>query len=100
MVGSALAAGLAQRNLKIAVVEQSLPQPFDVEQPPDLRMSAFSMASVNLLRSLGDLKVTVFAVSGLSMKSDPLQFRPLKRAAFDIEDPYIAGRGIPHLYRW
>lgn len=53
MVGAATALGLAQQGFKVAIIEQSPPKPFDDSQPPDLRMSAISVASVELLKSLG-----------------------------------------------
>ena len=53
MVGSAVALGLAKLGLQVTIVETNMPQPFRPEQPPDIRMSAFSMASVALLEQLG-----------------------------------------------
>ena len=53
MVGAATALGLAQQGYQVAIIEQRPPQPFDAAQPPDLRMSAISVASVDLLRALG-----------------------------------------------
>ena len=53
MVGAALASGLAQQGYKIAIIETVQPQPFQYSQPPDLRLSAISRTSVDLLRALG-----------------------------------------------
>lgn len=53
MVGAAVALGLAKQQRKVALVEGSLAQPFDDEQPMDLRISAISSSSVALLESLG-----------------------------------------------
>jgi len=53
MVGSALACALAPTGLKIAVVEQSKPHPYLPEQPMDLRVSAISIASEDLLAQVG-----------------------------------------------
>lgn len=53
MVGAALALGLARQNIDVAVIENNKPAPFSPEQPADLRISAVSMASVDLLSELG-----------------------------------------------
>ena len=53
MVGAALALGLAQQNYRVVVIEPKQPQLFEVEQGPDLRVSAISEASVTLLKALG-----------------------------------------------
>ncbi|WP_296043648.1 FAD-dependent oxidoreductase [uncultured Alteromonas sp.] len=53
MVGAATALGLAQQGYQVAIIEQRPPQPFAAGQPPDLRMSAISVASVDLLKALG-----------------------------------------------
>lgn len=53
MVGAATALGFARKGLNVAVVEPFMPAAFNAEQAPDLRVSAISMASENLLRSLG-----------------------------------------------
>ena len=49
MVGSALACQLASTSLKIAVIEKSAPQHFEHNQVMDLRVSAISSASQQLL---------------------------------------------------
>lgn len=53
MVGAASALTLAQLGLKVAVVEKFLPKDFSAEQPLDLRVSAISLASQNLLNQVG-----------------------------------------------
>jgi 3-demethoxyubiquinol 3-hydroxylase len=53
MVGAASALSLAQLGLSVAVVEQYQPQEFSPEQALDLRVSAISLASQNLLEQLG-----------------------------------------------
>ncbi|GIU47225.1 FAD-dependent oxidoreductase [Shewanella algidipiscicola] len=55
MVGAATAIGLAQLGLKVAVVEAFAPQAYSPEQPLDLRVSAISVASEQLLQQLGAL---------------------------------------------
>jgi 2-octaprenyl-3-methyl-6-methoxy-1,4-benzoquinol hydroxylase len=53
MVGGALALGLAQQGFDVTVIEQATPPAFDASQKPDVRISAISAASVDLLRRLG-----------------------------------------------
>jgi len=56
MVGSMLAALLAQHSeLKVAVLEQHSPEPFPVGSSPayDIRVSALSIATQNMLKSVG-----------------------------------------------
>ena len=53
MVGGALALGLAQQGFQVTVIEQAAPPEFDEAQQPDVRISAISAASVDLLRGLG-----------------------------------------------
>lgn len=53
MVGAALACGLGDSLLKVAVIESSLPQDFSADQPHDLRVSALSIASKNILEAVG-----------------------------------------------
>jgi 2-octaprenyl-3-methyl-6-methoxy-1,4-benzoquinol hydroxylase len=52
MVGAATALSLAQLGLTIAIVERSLPQPYDPNQAFDLRVSALSLSSQHLLEQL------------------------------------------------
>ncbi len=53
MVGGALALGLAQQGFEVTVIEQAAPPAFDPASKPDVRISAISAASVDLLRGLG-----------------------------------------------
>ncbi|MBR9885204.1 MAG: UbiH/UbiF/VisC/COQ6 family ubiquinone biosynthesis hydroxylase [Oceanospirillales bacterium] len=53
MVGATIACALAGSNLTVAVVEQQYPPAFSSEQPHDLRVSALSLASENILRHVG-----------------------------------------------
>jgi 2-octaprenyl-3-methyl-6-methoxy-1,4-benzoquinol hydroxylase len=53
MVGAALACSLGGSLLKVAVIESSLPQEFSADQPHDLRVSALSIASKNILETVG-----------------------------------------------
>jgi 2-octaprenyl-3-methyl-6-methoxy-1,4-benzoquinol hydroxylase (EC 1.14.13.-) len=52
MVGAASALTLAQLGLQVALVEKFTPQDFSAEQPLDLRVSAISLASQNLLKQV------------------------------------------------
>lgn len=52
MVGGTLACALGNTDLKVAVIENSLPDQFDPEQSHDLRVSALSVASENILRNI------------------------------------------------
>ncbi len=53
MVGAAIACGLGASPLKVAVIENSPPTPFVADQPHDLRVSALSIASKNILETVG-----------------------------------------------
>mgnify|MGYP003386753968 FL=1 len=53
MVGAASALMLAQLGLRVALVEQFEPEPFSPEQDLDLRVSAISLASQQLIESVG-----------------------------------------------
>lgn len=53
MVGAALACCLGDSPLQVAVIENAPPQPFAPEQPHDLRVSALSIASKNILETVG-----------------------------------------------
>ena len=53
MVGSAVACSLGNSALKVAVIESTLPQAFSPEQAHDLRVSALSIASKNILATVG-----------------------------------------------
>ncbi len=53
MVGAAVACGLGGSELNVAVLESSPPLPFSADQPHDLRVSALSIASKNILETVG-----------------------------------------------
>jgi 3-demethoxyubiquinol 3-hydroxylase len=53
MVGAAVACCLGDSPLKVAVIESVPPHPFSTEQPHDLRVSALSIASKNILAMVG-----------------------------------------------
>ncbi|MBD3584987.1 2-octaprenyl-3-methyl-6-methoxy-1,4-benzoquinol hydroxylase [Salinimonas sp. HHU 13199] len=53
MTGAATALGLIQQGYSVALLEPRLPEPFNAEQPPDLRVSAISLASARMLEALG-----------------------------------------------
>ena len=53
MVGAAVACSLGGSDIKVAVVERALPEAFDATQPHDLRVSALSIASKNILETIG-----------------------------------------------
>lgn len=53
MVGATLACCLGDSELKVAVIEAQLPEPFTDEQAHDLRVSALSIASKNILQAIG-----------------------------------------------
>ncbi len=52
MVGALTAVALAESGFDVAVVEHAEPAPFDAAQPHDLRVSALSAASVQMLEAL------------------------------------------------
>ena len=53
MVGAAVACGLGDSSLRVAVLENTWPEPFSAEQPHDLRVSALSIASKNIMDTVG-----------------------------------------------
>ena len=53
MVGATLGCALGGSGLRVAVLEDSPPEEFNAEQPYDLRVSAVSIASANILKTLG-----------------------------------------------
>lgn len=53
MVGAAVACGLGNSRLKVAVIEKNMPEAFAKEQPHDLRVSALSIASKTILETVG-----------------------------------------------
>ncbi len=53
MVGAAVACSLGDSSLSVAVIESALPEDFETTQPHDLRVSALSIASKNILETVG-----------------------------------------------
>lgn len=53
MVGAAVACSLGGSSLRVAVIESAQPQAFAADQPHDLRVSALSIASKNILETVG-----------------------------------------------
>ncbi len=53
MVGAAVGCCLGNSALRVAVIERAMPKPFAAEQPHDLRVSALSIASRNILEMVG-----------------------------------------------
>ncbi|MFT5839108.1 MAG: 2-octaprenyl-3-methyl-6-methoxy-1,4-benzoquinol hydroxylase [Flavobacteriales bacterium] len=53
MVGSAMAQGLAKRGFEVAIIEPFMPEPYEHNQLPDMRVSAISLTSEALLKDLG-----------------------------------------------
>ncbi|MGY6274746.1 FAD-dependent monooxygenase [Methylomonas sp. MgM2] len=53
MVGAAVACGLGNSNLRVAVIESKVPKPFSSDQPHDLRVSALSVASRKIMETVG-----------------------------------------------
>lgn len=53
MVGAAIALGMGQKGYQVALIETHLPKEFDGDSLPDMRVSAISLGSEQLLRQLG-----------------------------------------------
>ena len=53
MVGVAIACGLGQQGLNVAIFDHHVPEPLSENALPELRVSALSKASENILRQLG-----------------------------------------------
>ena len=53
MVGAAVALGFAKQGRQVVMVEGQKPQPYSDDQPMDIRVSAISHQSVQLLEQLG-----------------------------------------------
>lgn len=53
MVGAAIALGFAKQGRSVALIEGARPKGYEHAQPMDIRVSAISQTSVNLLNSLG-----------------------------------------------
>lgn len=53
MIGAAAALGFALEGMKVALLERVQPTPFEPQSAPDVRISAISRSSVELLTQLG-----------------------------------------------
>ena len=53
MVGAALATGLGQQGIRVALIDQASPAPYQPDSHPDIRVSALSAGSERYLASLG-----------------------------------------------
>ncbi|MBN8239564.1 FAD-dependent monooxygenase [Marinobacter nauticus] len=53
MVGAALATGLGQQGIRVALIDQASPAPYQPDSRPDIRVSALSAGSERYLASLG-----------------------------------------------
>lgn len=53
MTGAAAALGFAQEGMKVALLEKAQPTTFDASSAPDVRISAISRSSVDLLKQQG-----------------------------------------------
>ncbi len=53
MVGATLGNALGDSGLRVVVLEDARPEDFSPDQTHDLRVSAVSIASSNILRTLG-----------------------------------------------
>ena len=53
MVGAAIATALGQQGISVAIFDRALPEPLPEKAPPELRVSALSYASEQILRNLG-----------------------------------------------
>ncbi|WP_252177656.1 FAD-dependent monooxygenase [Endozoicomonas sp. 4G] len=53
MVGAAMACALGLKGIRVAVFDRTLPSAFKPDQLPDLRVSALSYASEQILKNLG-----------------------------------------------
>ncbi|GLQ32954.1 FAD-dependent monooxygenase [Litoribrevibacter albus] len=85
MVGSAIACRLGQVGMKVAVFDRSNPNEFSQEQTPDLRVSALSPASIELLQ-----KVKAW------QNIEAMRYAPYQRMAVweKLSNP-ITGKEIP-----
>lgn len=101
MVGAAIACGLGPTGLRIAILDRTPPPPFDANQAPDIRVSALSYASEQILRNLGAwqfisaMRTCPYQRMGVTEKlNTPLTFAgsPLNQTLFDSTDigyPYL-----------
>ena len=101
MVGSAIACGLGHTGLRIAILDKAEPSPFNPEKTPDIRVSALSYASEQILKNLGawehisNMRICPYRRMAVTEKLDiPLSFSgtPLNQTLFNSKDigyPYL-----------
>ncbi|WP_081869905.1 FAD-dependent monooxygenase [Endozoicomonas numazuensis] len=53
MIGAAIACAMGLKGIRVAVFDRALPSAFEPDQLPDLRVSALSYASEQILKNLG-----------------------------------------------
>ncbi|MGQ7273542.1 FAD-dependent oxidoreductase [Marinobacter sp. V034] len=105
MVGAALANGLAQAGLTVALLDRETPAPFAPEDPPDLRVSALSAGTETYLSRLGvwsrisAMRLTPYRrLSVWDASQHPLSnliTKPLARTTFDAAD--LGRRHLGHI---
>ncbi|MBW6452730.1 MAG: FAD-dependent monooxygenase, partial [Methyloprofundus sp.] len=79
MVGAAVACALGGSELKVGLVEQSMPEAFSPEQPHDMRVSALSIASKTILEAVGAWEAII------GMRSCPFKRMRVWETAGDTE---------------
>lgn len=84
MVGAALATGLGQQGIRVALIDKAEPNAFDASSHPDIRVSALSAGSERYLDSLGAWRAI------LAMRATPY-----RRLAVWDETPSPLGRLLP-----
>lgn len=101
MVGAAIACGLGPTGLRIAILDRTPPPAFDASHPPDIRVSALSYASEQILRNIGAwshisaMRTCPYQRMGVTEKLDiPLSITgtPVNQTLFDSTDigyPYL-----------
>ena len=92
MVGAATALGFARQNLHVALVEPFLPEPFNIEQAPDARVSAISLSSEQFLTELGAWQ-HVLAMRCLPYRRLSVWENPTGKTEFDSRDLGFAHMG-------
>lgn len=94
MVGLALACGLRDCGMRIAVVENSPVQyQFDPQQAPSLRVSAINAASQKLLDYLGVWQTIVQKRAGSYQQMEVWQQDSFGHIQFDAKQHYLPGLG-------
>ncbi len=79
MVGAAVACALGDSDLKVALIEQAMPDAFSADQAHDLRVSALSIASQQILATVGAWDAVI------NMRSCPFKRMRVWETAGDTE---------------